>query len=346
MSSFSTTKFVEWFPSNPADFANLFKALAGPCRTLYDDFVNKGQGNCGLLLDCVLEHGISELQKTTIAGAQVILGLIPSLLASVGNSVPEVSVLASQRPMLTLLLTLEAPGMYPTRVTTYVHPLDVLARATSRGVFSAAAKWAIGRPLLILLQYLLAMAIAANNLELSLRVGSRSVLSWGCRSWWMPLVWVLFPLSTYAFAAVSCHTVARKTQRTNGSNWCGWIRWVPVEVTLSSSLRFLQVHLGLPPLRRGVLPSISVMIYQAAASCLALVHLILGTIILSCLIFVGFHDTLVILARFLASAIVARMIALLQLEAIRSQFDEAYAAGKGRRIHDNSAPVLRHHPTI
>lgn len=131
--SFSTTRFVEWFPQS---LTKLRQAWTGPCQTLYDDFVNKDQGQCGPVLDCFLEHGMSELQKTTMASAQVTLGLIPSLIACVGNSVPEISLLASQRPLLTLLLTIGVPGMYPAKITEYVNSYDVLDGVASRRMFS------------------------------------------------------------------------------------------------------------------------------------------------------------------------------------------------------------------
>ena len=139
--SFSTTKFVEWFPQN---MTKLHEAWKGPCKTLYDNFVNKGKGECGLVLDCLLEYGTSELQKTTIASAQVTLGLIPSLITVVGNSIPEISLLASQRPMMTLLVTIGAPGMYPCKMTQYINPYGVLDGAASKmkGMFDGQGRMA------------------------------------------------------------------------------------------------------------------------------------------------------------------------------------------------------------
>ena len=331
-SAFSTTKFVEWFPQS---LTKLRAAWRGPCKPIYDDFVYRSQGQCGPVLDCLLEYGTSELRKTTIAAAQVTLGLIPTLLSCVGNSVPEISLLASQRPTLTMLLTLGAPGMYPARFTQYVNPFDVLDEAASKQIFSGA-RAATKRTVIISSQYLLAMAIAANNLEMSLRLGSRSVLAWGCRSWYMPMVWVLFSMSTYAFATMSCFIAKGNARPTYGSMKSRWMRLDPIEDTLSSSLRSLQVYMHIQTLVRGEEPSIPVMIWQVCASCLAVVHTILGTLILSSLIFVGFHDTIVILARFLASALVSRMIVLFQLDLIRDQFDQTSIVDRDRRSFEQS----------
>lgn len=318
--SFSTTKFVEWFPQS---LTELREAWTGPCQTLYDDYVNKSQGSCGLVLNCLLEHGTTELRKTTIASAQVTLGLIPSLMTCVGNSVPEIALLASQRPVLTLLVTIGVPGMYPAKITEYVHPYNVLDGAASKRkrMFSGPED-TIRRSCMILVQYLLALAVSANNIDMSLRLGSRSVLSWGCRSWYMPTVWVLFSTSTYTFAAMSCYMNRFKAKHADGRRWRKWIEGDPVEDILSTCSRSIQTCIRVPKLRRNETPPTRVMVLQACASCLAVAQGILGTLILSSLIFVGFHDTLIILARFSASALVSRMIVLLQLETIRAQVDD------------------------
>ena len=328
-SAFSTTKFVEWFPQDFSEVTRLHSAITVSCKTLYDDYVFRGQGQCGLVLNSLLEHGTTELQKTTIASAQVALGLIPTLLAYVGSSTPEVSLLASRRPMLMMLLTLGALGFYPASVTEYINPLDVLHGVRSMFIFSGFTG-ATRRTAIILLQYCLAVGIAANNIELSLRLGSRSVLSWGCRSWYMPLMWMLFSLSTTLFAALSCRIVTKKgLQDRNGDNRHSWVRGDFVEDRLASCLLYLQTRLRMPHLERDMTPSAQVMIWQVLASCFAIVQMILGTLILSSLIFVGFRDTLVVLARLLTSALVSRAIVLLQLNIIKDQNEEHEARGNG-----------------
>ena len=190
---------------------------------------------------------------------------------------------------------------------------------------------------MILVHYLLALAITANNLELSLRLGSRSVLSWGCRSWYLPIVWVLFSIPAYIFAAMSCCTIRLKTESAHDKKWHRWIVGDPIEDVLSTRLRFLQACMRVPQLAPNQEPSTRVMVLQAGASCLAVGQGIFGTLLLSSLIFVGFHDTLIILARFLASAIVSRMIVLLQVEIIRAQMDEPSTADEIIGSYDSSS---------
>lgn len=61
---------------------------------------------------------------------------------------------------------------------------------------------------------------------------------------------------------------------------------------------------------------------QLLASILAFVQVVLGTLILSSLIFIGFHDTLKILARLISSALVCRVIAMFELARIRKPKEE------------------------
>ena len=151
VAAFSTTKFVEWFPQS---LGKLRGAWTGPYKSLFDNFVQRGQSQCGPVLDRLLEYGTSELRKTTIASAQVTLGLIPSLLGCTGNSVPEVSLLASQRPLLTLVLTVGAPGMWPSRVTDYTSPLKVLDSVPSTVALGGIRAMPVRRTGIVLSSYL------------------------------------------------------------------------------------------------------------------------------------------------------------------------------------------------
>lgn len=109
---FSTTKFVEWSSHDSVESERFTRSwTSGPCKNVYEDFIHGSRGKFGDVLNCLLEK-TGEVQKATIASAQVVMGLIPTLFATVGNIVAEVSLLVSQRPLLSLLLTLGAPSMH------------------------------------------------------------------------------------------------------------------------------------------------------------------------------------------------------------------------------------------
>lgn len=59
-------------------------------------------------------------------GTTVVLDLLPIFLASIGPSVAEISLLSAHRPLLSFLLSIGAPAVYPTRIFEYNNPTLVL----------------------------------------------------------------------------------------------------------------------------------------------------------------------------------------------------------------------------
>lgn len=134
----------------------------------------------------------------------------------------------------------------------------------------------------------------------------------------MPLVWVLSSISIYTFASLSCH-INLEQEHVQERYLKAWVHGEIIEQIFKACLQCLQICIHLPVIEEGRPPPQGAVLLQLVAAFLAFVHVVLGTLILSSLIFVGFHDTLYILARLLASALVCRMIALLQLGLIRTQ---------------------------
>lgn len=98
--AFSKLKFQKWSPDFEADLKPSW--TTGDCQTAYDQYLynrTSQQDRCGALLECILEN-TNEKRKTTMASAQVVLGLAAPLLAGLGQSLAEISLLSSQRPLL------------------------------------------------------------------------------------------------------------------------------------------------------------------------------------------------------------------------------------------------------
>lgn len=73
--------------------------------------------------------------------AIVVLGLMPTLLATIGPSIAEMAVLSSYRPFLCFLIALGAPAIWPTRLLEYGNPVRVLGSSgrEARGVSTLGA---------------------------------------------------------------------------------------------------------------------------------------------------------------------------------------------------------------
>lgn len=175
------------------------------------------------------------------------------------------------------------------------------------------------------LKYCLAAVAAANNIELSLSIGSRSVLAWSCRSWYIPNTWILTSWIIYGVAGFSncmmTKIVNRKTypspsrQTTNGGS--GWL-------TLQSSNLSREIN------EPKATPTASVLL-QVLASFLAFVHVIGGILTLASPNFIGFRDTLKIIGRLTISAIICRIIALSELSDVRNKI-KAFARNKAVNV--------------
>lgn len=327
--AFSKLKFQKWFPDFEADLKPSW--TTGDCQTAYDQYLynrTSQQDRCGALLECILEN-TNEKRKTTMASAQVVLGLAAPLLAGLGQSLAEISLLSSQRPVLSFLIVLGAPALYPTRVFEYTHPPDALKSLPGNlGVAKLRSSFWV---MMTLVEYTVAAGAAISNIELALDIGVRSVLAWACNSWAMPLLWILYPISLHGVCFVGYYYMTphqRDKSRlecpriSNRSSWANYF-W-----RLSSYFWTLVKMEILPTVNRERGPILKVpstataILLQIIASALAFVHVVLGTMILSSLIFVGFHDTLRIIARFIASALVCRGILMFELAGIREMSRE------------------------
>lgn len=303
---FSSLKFQEWFPDFEADLSPSW--TTGGCRTAYSNYLyhrTEHHDTCGALLECILDN-TNEKRKTTMASASVALALTPPLLAGLGQSLAEISLLSTKRPVLSALLALGAPAMYPTRVYEYTHPPDALLHLSGkRGLPRLPPSFAI---VVSILEYLLAAGTVANNIELAIRIGVRAVLAWACNSWAIPLVWVLYPVSLHVIATLGYRYMTPAVPVRDASRGRLW-NILMTEATPSCNCEVFPIP------KDG--PTATAILLQIFASALAFVHVVLGILTLASLIFIGFHDTLWILFRLIGSALVCRGILMFELSGIR-----------------------------
>ena len=86
---------------------------------------------CYLHEDCLLDNIRSSFLQN-YQSAAVILGIMPTLLATLGPRIAEISLLSTHRPVLSFLLSVGAPAVWPTRIFTYDDPGECLGRGVNR----------------------------------------------------------------------------------------------------------------------------------------------------------------------------------------------------------------------
>ena len=158
--------------------------------------------------DCILAH-LRPSYLTNYQAAAVIFGILPGLLGAFGARLSEITYLSIHRPVLSFLLALGSPAVWPTRLLEYDDPVDTVKEGLNKLVMQSwrAHPWASA--LLSASQYLLAAGSIANMMEISLQLGKKSVLVWSCEANYGPLVWALCPVVIHLLAAITYNIETR-----------------------------------------------------------------------------------------------------------------------------------------
>lgn len=266
--------------------------------------------------DCILAN-TTETIKANMASAGVVLGLMPSLLSSLGPTLAESSKLVLERPFLSLLLAIGAPAFYPFRAFDDQHPFEALKRPFRTLPHISSSRWP--HVLISLLQYLLALAAAVNVVATSLQLGLKTVVTWKKDQSYLPLVWILLPLTIHLCAAIRLLLVMKRVR-----NHPGHFPQVadvnqqkeslaPSTRTCTSLIHLIIAETRLCAIRERCKYSVGdetflACVLSALLPVLVVVHLFIGTMIFSSLLFIGVNDTWPVVLRYGVSSLVAQLI--------------------------------------
>ena len=134
----ATNQFRDWYPEFSLPFSTILQDnctkeydiyLTGK-RTNINDHLTGGDSDNQLaqpVVNCILSS-TSEFIKSAMASAQVLLGLTPTMLAVLGPSTEETSLLfvVGRRPFLALCLAVGSPAVFPLRSFENKDSLEIL----------------------------------------------------------------------------------------------------------------------------------------------------------------------------------------------------------------------------
>lgn len=356
-----TEQFQSWLPK----YKNVLHGIStGVCNETLRDYRNAYQAppqitEASQLLSICYQHEaciLDTLEADQIANFQsagVILGLLPTLLASVGPSVAKIALLSAHRHVLSFLISKGAPAIYPTRMFVYNDPGSILMGADSKGRdqnLTIPPFKSKGLMLLVsTVQYLVALAAAGNVFYTSLSLGQSSVLSWGCTANFPPVLWTCLASVVHIVAAAS-YAMPRKmvnnskerkgdghlegsepflrARRQQSSAHDAPQRWISrlghrliQEVTVCANQKTGEDSIYTSATRWPLLLNVS-------ASCCGFVHTILGTIVLSSLQLVSVSDVLnVVLWRWVLSTVACRLLLIFELAELQARKKGAVESG-------------------
>ncbi|PSN61688.1 hypothetical protein BS50DRAFT_592636 [Corynespora cassiicola Philippines] len=275
---------------------------------------------CRRVLECVLEQ-TGEITKAQLAITNLILGLVPTLLSWLGNGVFEVSVLSSQRPFLSILLSLGAPVFSPTSLFPRWQPDIILDKRSHELKIPTIPAYI--QALISFTQYIFAGGAIGNLTHLSYEMSYKSIsLSSGCHIRYFVTLWI--------YLGVLPHLVGYGALQTRSS----WVRGDP------------QNGVGDVPTRNSIGSFVATEVQPCAsngkktliwreetmwglflvnfATLLALAHVVWGTVILGSTTLVGPSDATMILGRFMASTVICRAILMFEMAGLRQVVNLKY----------------------
>jgi hypothetical protein len=304
-----------------------------------------------------------ESNKANMAAASVLLGLTPTILATVGPAIAEVALLSSRRPILSLLLCLGSPAAFPARFLAFEDPIKLLSpeRPSILHHSHFPVRFAI---VTSFLQYVFAIAAILNLITTSLELGLKTVLSWRCSISWLPVIWAITPIACHAPAILSFVVYQRKVkshaqdnekdidgstlssrktlsftntlsrQRSSLSDSLRYAFWS--EFTISAKTDSVPIKKA----SKDVPPGAWSIIFQSMASLFGILQIIFGTAVFSSLLYIGVEDATRLLLRYAGSALCCRLIMYLELEGMIKVVQDEEEKDKAKRPEEREVLVV------
>ncbi|KAK0668649.1 hypothetical protein QBC41DRAFT_321470 [Cercophora samala] len=292
-----------------------------------------------------------------MTAAQVLLGVMPTVLAVMGPSTEEMSMLANvaRRPLLALMLAAGSPSVYFSRAFEYHDPAQILHDHPSRLPQWRPSTW-YSKLSISLAEYIIAMAAITNIATLNWELGIKAICTLWTNRIFGPTIWALLGLVVHIFGTIGLRlrvcgwrgpkeevleAARRKEESVNAVEVRGAFH---IRKTLGSAGEWMT---GIPRrflsfLKTEPIPSASagfevrIVTFQESklflvaawvGSMTAILHIIFGTLIFASTVFVGVEDALSIVGRYMASVSVCRIILMYELAGLRESFASVVPLG-------------------
>ena len=254
-----------------------------------------------------------------MASAGVVLGLMPHFLSYLGPTLSESSILMLERPLLSVLLVIGGPAIYPARSIETYDPFEALKPLPWRHPSVRPAWWVQGS--VSLLEYLVAVAAAANVVIICLDLGFKIIVTWKKLDSYLPLIWVILPLFVHFCAETRLYTATVRhpilicrayAYGPNMGSFCSPAHWFIAETQLCSARPGRDYPTGREE-------PFHLCIFSVLISLFCVVHQALVVIIFSSLLFIAVNDAIPILIRFASSAFAVQGIGAFEIKGLLAE---------------------------
>ncbi|KAM0323334.1 hypothetical protein ACHAQA_008926 [Verticillium albo-atrum] len=341
-----TSQFDNFFPSWNA---MLQKILRDNCSAEYDEYrTGKPDPDAGAshlvtpVLNCVLEQ-FPEFRKAELSASAVILGSLPIVLQTLGSTTAETALVGMRRPGLALLLAAGSPAVVVVNGATFVDAAAGFVHGASResarlvpgprigGGGLGRAGWAVS-----FAEYVLAGLAVANGIQLAYELGVNAVVVFAPETIFMVPLWTFLAVVIHFAAVLALLLRVRVVRRPRGDRrGAGFGRWVPGEFVPAACRSRMELAW-----REG---SVLFHVLSWVLTCGTVAHVIFGTLVLSGLLFFSVVDSMHIVGRYVASAMLCKAVVKFELMGMNEGLDadvvssdeiELTASTKGTRETD------------
>ncbi|KAJ3547833.1 hypothetical protein NM208_g1314 [Fusarium decemcellulare] len=312
-------QFKEWYPEWGFIFARIMKENCQeeyqyylnssiPATGLYDKafWLGAGPWSAGVvpLVNCIVDNS-SEYQKSGMASANVVLGLTPAILAALGSTVDETSLIYifGRRPFLALCLSAGSPGLPPRPLFEYRKFDQLQEKRPGRLRFRSfpflveVLIWAV--------EHLVAFASIFNVATLGYQLGSRVIMVFAPELTYLILLWLFLGTIGHILAALTLLLRVR-IKNPDISDSGTWLKSWITPGTAGGYTKFTILNEGF--------------VYAAFSGLLSLLiaaHIIFGTLVFSSVLFISVRDCMPVVGRLMASVIACRMVLMYELARLR-----------------------------
>ena len=278
------------------------------------------------LITCVQDALPSQV-TLAMAGAQVILGLAPTLISTFSPSVGEISMLSSSRPILSFMLTIGCPAVYIQRSLEYDDPIEILKNPT-QALFRQNRVDSVTRShiCISLFEYLVVLVSIINVLTVDGQLGFQTISVWKAGAPYLVYLWSIFALIPHGLSATAnyfsksmrderrANQYRRQEENSNGH----WLARFKRETTICAA-----------KYRRGYLDHKTeeptwVIWMNIAASFAGFALVMYGTILFSSLLFIGPLDAFGAIMRYIGSTLICRMVLAYELSGMKAAEQAPY----------------------
>jgi hypothetical protein len=329
-------KFEEWFPEYRHALEDILKDNCSAPHAFYlagkknDSTIDRDAGGDSTnqlvqpVIECILNF-TSELMKSNMGSAGVVLGLTPTMLAILGSSTEETSLLfvIAKRPIFAIILAAGSPAMFPLRTFEHSDPLKLLKdREGVKRVPGFLTRNYNSIYFVYIVQYLIALAAVANIGHLSFIIGTQSILTFSPETTYHFFLWASLGICAHLFSAYALYLRTRvKYIRPSRSRYY-WL-FVPfrkIEALEIETVEETYAFLFLSWISAG------------GVAC----HVIYGTLLFSGVLFISARDSCWVIARYMGSVVACRIVLTYELAALREVVKNIKAENQGKESQSQS----------